>query len=153
MADRQSQVQPGTGGYSQVQCWKDPPCAIFWKSRCFEDIKYDTERSHGDHMRTTWGPPGDHLRTSYMACLGIIWGMFGHYLGQSTISAVLHASLMPYFKHCLAFSTDWIQVLCRVVLVDPNSWPQLCWLFNFLESKWSMSVKIIFSFTLNVQMR
>ena len=23
---------------------KDPTCAIFWKSRHFEDIKYDTER-------------------------------------------------------------------------------------------------------------
>ena len=53
---RQSQVQLGTARYNQVQWWKDPSCAIFSKSRRFEGIKYDTERSQVDHLGTTWGP-------------------------------------------------------------------------------------------------
>ena len=37
---RYSRAQSGIARYSQVQCLKDPSCAIyFWKSRCFEDIK------------------------------------------------------------------------------------------------------------------
>ena len=47
-----------------------------------------------------WGMSG----ASSGACLGIIWGISGHHLGhylkaclgQSKISAVLHASLMPF---------------------------------------------------------
>ena len=57
-----SQVQPGTARYSQVP--PGPSCAIFSKRRCFKDIKYDTERSQVGHLGNTWGPLGDHLRTS-----------------------------------------------------------------------------------------
>ena len=55
-----SLVQTCTPRYSQVQCWKDPSCSIFLKSRRFEDIKYDTERwLLGDYLMTTWWPLGD----------------------------------------------------------------------------------------------
>ena len=33
-----SHVEPGTARYSHVQYWKDQLCAIFSKSKCFEEI-------------------------------------------------------------------------------------------------------------------
>ena len=81
-----------------------------------------------DHMGTTWGQLWDRLGhylkyhlehscswASSGTCLGPrLWGMTGTSsgacLGQSKISAVLHASLMPFFTpiHCYAFGkTSW----------------------------------------------
>ena len=101
---RQSQVQPGTAGNSQ-------------------DIKYDTERYiWGIKLGILWGMSGvlsgaclghhlGHVWDIIWACLGHhlghVWGIIlgtsdslGHHLkaclGQSKISAVLHASLMPF---------------------------------------------------------
>ena len=49
-------ADPGRARYSQVQCQKDPSCAIFSKSRRFEDIKYDTERYvWGINWGIIWG--------------------------------------------------------------------------------------------------
>ena len=56
-------------------------------------------------MGTTWGPleemSGVFSGASSGTCLGVIWGMSGASsgacLGESKISAVLHASLMPFF--------------------------------------------------------
>ena len=55
----------------------------------------------GHHLRHVWGMSG----ASSEACLGhhlgyiwgFVWGMSVACLGQSKISAVLHASLMPFF--------------------------------------------------------
>ena len=75
----------------------------------------------GDHYVTTWWPLGDYLETIWWP-LGDIWGMSGWCLGQhlghivnnGQQSAVLHASVMPFFfilapppatthfSHCLA---------------------------------------------------
>ena len=44
-------VGQGTSRYSQVQCLKDPSCAIyFWKSRCFEDIKLQKQEKYLEIM-------------------------------------------------------------------------------------------------------
>ena len=83
--DHGRQAEPGTARYSAEKTHH----VLYFGKAGASRISNMIPRGH---MGTTWGPPGDHLRTSYMACLGIIWGMFGHYLGQSTISAVLHAS-------------------------------------------------------------
>ena len=50
---RYSRAQSGIARYSQVQCLKDPSCAIyFWKSRCFdfEDIKLQKQEKYLEIM-------------------------------------------------------------------------------------------------------
>ena len=80
---------PGRARYSQVQCQKDPSCAIFLKSRRFVDIKYYTERyvwginwgmsgvlsgaCLGHHLGYVWGINWGMSE----ACLGHFWGMSG----------------------------------------------------------------------------
>ena len=74
---------------------KDPLCAIFLKSRHFEDIKYDTERyvwsmseaspgaclgyylgHHLGHV-CCLGHLLEHVWRIIWACLGHIWGIYG----------------------------------------------------------------------------
>ena len=68
--------QPDTTRYSQVQCWKVPSCALFLEGRCFEDIKYDTDRDFGNLWQllggNLWQPsttPSQKLKIRGATCI------------------------------------------------------------------------------------
>ena len=119
----QTKAEPGTAGHSQVQCWEDPACATFLKSRRFVGIKYDTKRYV---WGINWGNNGQQWET--MGNNGQQWTtMYSN--GQQ--SAVLHASVMPFLLPSVCNSI-WRDCLGLFLLylysfgIHPST---LCWPF------------------------
>ena len=119
-----SPVKPGTARYRQLQYWKDPSCAIFFKSRRFEDIKYDTKRYV---WGINWGTEASQILKVLLEWC--VWFNFGN-RGQPVWWNGVRGLIEKRNRRPASLTSADIQLVCQTwEPAGSSSWNSAFWVF------------------------